>query len=570
MNRIHHRIQWVCVGWLIAAFIAFAQVENVQINNPVYTFLKRMEVKGIITKYHDGFLSFSRAEVAQFLQTINQQREHLTATEREMLDDFKTEFAQELHLQDVQRTVLFSDSTSLPQRLTDLFRWKEKYLYTWQDSTTSLFVNFLFAADFRSGNGNTYGNTTAETERIGGRIRGTIGNHFGYFLQGTNGLVFGDKIFVRSDPRLRENYKLSEPNSNSFDEVEGYVKLHTDWLTLQVGRERLLWGNSLDSDGKLYISDNASPFDMIRFDAEYGIVKFSFIHGWLLSENKAVYNSYSWSYDTYLSPKYIAGHRIELSFPHIFDIAANEMLIYSRPSPELAYLNPLNFFKSAEHSLQDRDNSLLAFDMETHFLENLQFSGSILIDDMDFKMLGTRAYVNQFAYQAGAYYIEPAGLENTDIAVEYTRINPYVYSHHIPVNMYANHGFILGNPLGPNSDAWKIRVGYLILRQLQVDGSFVRERHGDNLIDANGVLITNVGGNALMGHRSGDAMDVDFLGGARTNTNRYSVHIVYQFTKNFFCETRYEYRLAHVTSPIDGVVSNVIDRYLTIQIRCDL
>ncbi len=570
MNRIQFRIRWLCVGWLIAGSIVFAQIENVQTNNPVYAFLKRMEVKGMITRFHDGFLSLSRTEVAQFIQSVDQQRNRLTMTEREMLDDYKTEFAHELHLQNAQRTVLLSDSTSLPQRLTDLFRWKEKYLYAWQDTTASLFVNFLFAADYRSSDGNTYGNTTAETERIGGRIRGTIGKYVGYFLQGTNGLVFGDKTFAKSDPRLHANFKLNEGNSNSFDEVEGYITLHTDWLTLQVGRERLLWGNSLESSGKLYISDNAPPFDAIRLDAEYGIVKFSFIHGWLLGENSLVYNSYSNNYDTYIPPKYIAGHRIEFSFPHLFDIAANEMLIYSRSSLELAYLNPLNFFKSAEHSLQDRDNSLLAFDIETHFLENLQFSGSFLIDDMDFKKLGTRAFVNEFAYQAGAYYIEPVGLQNADIAVEYTRINPYVYTHHIPINSYANHGFILGNPLGPNSDAWKIRAGYLISRQLQVDISYARERHGDNIVDVNGVLVTNVGGNAALGHRTMDAEDVDFLGGARTDANSYGVHLVYQWTKEFFFETRYEYRSALITSPVDGTTHGTIDRYFMIQLRCDL
>lgn len=556
--------------WLIVGMALYAQVENVQSDNPVYSFLKRMEVKGIITRYHDGFLTLSRADVARFLQATDGQRERLTVTEQEMLDDFMTEFAHELHIQDAPKTLLFSDSTSLPERLMDLFRWKEKYLYAWQDSTASLFVNFLFAADFRSTDGNTYGNTTAETERIGGRIRGTLGQHVGYFIQGTNGLVFGDRMFARSDPHLRENYKFNETNSNSFDDIQGYVTYHSDWLTIQAGRERLLWGRSLESSGNLYLSDYAPPFDALRLDAEYGIVKFSFIHGWLLGENTLVYNPYSGSYDNYVPPKYIAGHRIEFSFQHLFDIAANEMVIYSRSSPELAYLNPLNFFKSAEHSLQDRDNSLIAFDMETHFIKNLQLSGSFLFDDMDFKKLGTKAYVNQFAYQAGAYYIEPAGLENTDISVEYTRIDPYVYSHHIPVNSYANHGFILGNPLGPNSDAWRIGFGYLISRELKIDLHYGRERHGDNILDANGVLITNVGGNASLGHRAGDAENVDFLGGARTTADRYGVHCVYQFTKEFYCEADIDYRSANVTSPVDGTRHGVIDRYYTIQIRCDL
>jgi hypothetical protein len=246
------------------------------------------------------------------------------------------------------------------------------------------------------------------------------------------------------------------------------------------------------------------------------------------------------------------------------------MVVYSRPSPELAYLNPLNFYKSAEHSLQDRDNSLIAFDIETHFLKNIQFSGSILIDDMDFKRLGTRHYVNQFAYQAGAYYIEPAGLQDVEMAVEYARINPYVYTHHILVNTYANHEFSLGNPLGPNSDMLRIQIGYLISSRARADIRYDGLRHGDNLLFPDGSLKTNVGGNVLMGHRAADAEEVDFLGGARTTVHRFSFHFVWQVTKEFFCETRYEYRTSRITSPVDATIRDIIDRFFTLQFRCDL
>jgi hypothetical protein len=564
------RIGWAWAVWIIAGSVVFAQIENVQTVNPVYTFLKRMEVRGIITRYHDGFLSLSRADVAHCLLTIDEQREHLSPVECEMLDDFRTEFAFDLHLQDIPRSILFSDSPSFPRRLTDMFRWKEKYLYAYQDSAASVFIDFLFSADYRSSTGDTHGNTSAETERIGGRIRGTIGKYIGYFLQGTNGLVFGDKAFAMTDPQLSENFKLNEPNSNSFDEVEGYITIHTNWLTLQVGRERLLWGNSLWNDGKLYISGDAPPFDVVRLEAEYGIMKFSFIHGWLLSKNESIYNSYTRAFDTYLAPKYIAGHRFEFSFPHLFDIAANEMVIYSRPSPEIAYLNPLNFYKSAEHSLQDRDNSLISLDIETHFIENIQFSGSILIDDMDFKRLGTRHYVNQFAYQAGAYYIEPAGMQDVEMAVEYTRINPYVYTHHILVNTYANHELSLGNPLGPNSDMWRIQLGYLISSRVSADVRYEWLRHGENLLFPDGSLKTNVGGNMLQGHRVADADEVDFLGGARTAVHRFGIDCTWQVTKEFFCETRYQYQTSRVTSPVDGTIRNTIDRLFMLQFRCDL
>ena len=52
-----------------AALPVAAQEENVPVANPVYDFLKRMELKGVIEHYYDAVLPFSRREVAECLTT---------------------------------------------------------------------------------------------------------------------------------------------------------------------------------------------------------------------------------------------------------------------------------------------------------------------------------------------------------------------------------------------------------------------------------------------------------------------------------------------------------------------
>ena len=50
---------------LTLACSAIAQVETVPANHPVYIFLKRMEVKGLIDRYHDAILPISRKDNPQ-------------------------------------------------------------------------------------------------------------------------------------------------------------------------------------------------------------------------------------------------------------------------------------------------------------------------------------------------------------------------------------------------------------------------------------------------------------------------------------------------------------------------
>ena len=53
------------------------------------------------------------------------------------------------------------------------------------------------------------------------------------------------------------------------------------------------------------------------------------------------------------------------------------MIVYSNRSMDLSYINPFNFYKSAEHANQDRDNSLLFLDLQNNSLKGISFYGSI-------------------------------------------------------------------------------------------------------------------------------------------------------------------------------------------------
>ena len=60
----------------------FSQVENVPITNSVYTFLKEMKVKGILSFIWEDDPVLSRFEVKDLLEKVNSQITELSSTEK--------------------------------------------------------------------------------------------------------------------------------------------------------------------------------------------------------------------------------------------------------------------------------------------------------------------------------------------------------------------------------------------------------------------------------------------------------------------------------------------------------
>ncbi|MEK9139095.1 MAG: hypothetical protein AAB393_18400, partial [Bacteroidota bacterium] len=242
---------------------SFAQAENVPVSHPVYDFLKRMEVKGHIVKYHDAILPLSRREVAQFLEALDQKQSSLTEREGSYLQRHISEFMYELN-----------DTTSPPNSMIDgaglsgyfssLSDDRQRYLYALTDSNLTFFVNGLLNLDGRQITGDALGTKRVWFGQFGGRIRGTVFQKLGYYLHGTNAQFYGSRQLLQRDRFISQAYTLGVTNTKNFDFVEGYVRYDANIVSVQLGRERLLWGSGFDQ--KMIASDNVRVYDFIRGD----------------------------------------------------------------------------------------------------------------------------------------------------------------------------------------------------------------------------------------------------------------------------------------------------------------
>ncbi len=495
-----------------------AQAEDVPAEHPVYAFLKKMSVERLIEGYNGTIIPISRHDVAGYLKTLAGERERLSRSEQGWLDDYLSEFQYDLTgSTEGFHSLIDSEEPSTGDALLATFSNREKYLSQSHDSSLSFFLNGLVDVDVRSIHGDALGKANAAFLQLGGRMRGTLYNRLGYYLQLTNAGFRGSRELLQRDPILSQSHELYVDNARNFDFAEGYLRYDGGLVSAQIGRERVLWGAGYGE--KLTISDNIGLFDFVRADVHYKAFRYTFMHAWLMGQQSTLPFRLPFDTSTVFSEptaadKYLAVHRFELSFPNVLDIGFQEMVVYSNRAPDLAYLNPLMLFESAQRARGDRDNMFWLFDLRTRALRDIELMGSILYDDFNLPDLFSNKWSDRYGWQAGMYYADMFGIPNTALTFEYTRIQPYVFSHgRSRDDSYTSDGRLIGTSIGPNADNLFFGVDYWPLRNLTLSLRVNFMRKGLNVVDSTGALVHNVGGDAFAPHRDSDPEMIHFLDG---------------------------------------------------------
>ena len=497
-----------------------------------------MSVKQVIGSIDDDVPNLSRGRVINFLEQIDEKSNELSSVEKKFLAKYKLEFFPEERTPE-NTTQLIDGDGKLSRRAADIFSDKKKYFYTYEKDENYLYVdlfgNLIFAKEFKPDS-----DSVAYLFDGGFRFQGTMFKHLGYNLMFQKGAISkSPSLAINVDPRLRNDYKFLEnyDNIQSYDFNGGYLRYKTSPMegmdiSAQIGREQLKFGFGYGE--RLALSGNAPDMDFLKFNFKYGIINFTSITASTVGPfNRNLDSNYS---------KYWAANMLKLSFPELFDVGMGDMVIYSR-ALDLGYLNPLIFYKFVEHSLQDRDNGLIFFDFQSHFLKNVQFQANFFMDENFIGQLSDlNRFNNKIAYQLGTYLYEPANIRNLSLIFEYTKIRPFVYTHVNPKNTYTSYTEILGNSIGPNADELRLNAIYNFSDRLQLDLLFRKIRKGNNIYDANGNLVKNVGGDVFQEYRYNiDPEDMYFLDGERVNTNVFRFDLKYEPIIGFNFHLVYNY-----------------------------
>lgn len=505
-------------------YISYSQAENVPVRHPVYDFLIHCETRGYLPHFSSSDLPWVRSDVIKALNLISQKKSSLSNWETKTLNIFIKEFIPI----DNQLSLFKGPSNTKQLTFKGLISDKEKYFYYYDDSSSIVRVEPLAEFDIRA----TDEDKSSMIATLGVRLSGSIKNNFGYYLQATNGrVVSGDRELALEDRRYNQSIKFSILKDD-IDLSQSHIRYNNDWFYFEFGRQTRLLGAGYGQ--RLFISDMSPPFDAIKVGAKFKSFEYSYIHGSLLGLPDSYWQS---GFTTHIDSKYTAQHRFAVR-PSWGEIAFWENIIYSDRFPDLAYLNPLSFMKSLEHALHDRDNSLMGMDLTFRPIDGIQVKGSFLLDDIIFENIGKNFWSNKFAWNLGVMATLPF---SANVALEYTLVKPYTFSHFNVQNSVTNDGRLLGSTLQPNTDELSLMTTFFYGQRYPIELDISFSRHGANIFRED-TLYYNAGGDVLQTRRPQDSDTVEFLSGDLRETLRIRVAGGYEIFRGFSAHAEYIFR----------------------------
>jgi len=512
----------------------------VDVRNTVYNYLKRMQLMKIIPDYNSSDIPVSRGEVASYLITIKKNLNKLSSTDNKIFRDFEIEFEYDMYGTTKDRYSIISK-----ENFKNIFdNNKQKNLYFYNDSNFTFFSDIFGSLSQRGSDGDSAGKNSILLGEFGFETHGTFYNSVGYFLgiSNTQKLAGNDSDIIfaaETYPEINVNNNFIEKKNYSL--FNGYLRYQTksNWLALTFGRTQLNQG--LGYIDKLFLSNNTLPFNFGNINLQYKSLKYSFTYGSLKGD----------SVGRPLKAKNIATHYLNINFSDAFKFGFWEAVITSNQPFSFTYLNPISFLTSADLSSgkdqTTQNNALIGFDIELVPFKNISFQSSLLIDDLTFGTLFKTDSLNEnkFGWQLGALWTNSLNIKNMDLAVEFTHLDPFVYSHRTNKSTYTNYSLPLGHALPPNSDEIALKLSYDISYRLRFDFLFQHQRSGTGIfLDSAGNIIANYGGNINFGLGDAYLRTNGFLDGIRINRNIFTANIFWEPLKQFYLEGQIQYKLS--------------------------
>ncbi len=487
---------------------AWAQPEIVPAEHPVYAFLHAQRVAGRLPEYHHEHRPVGRAEIQQHIDSLDARQQGLGAWEKRWVRLYRQEFFEPAG---AIEEIFGPGGIRLPHR-----RDTEKFFYHFQGDDWRVAWEVTGALSARASEDSVVlrgGALSGETV-VQGNWRGRVG----FYSRTFNGAVFsGQPRVLQRDPDLRPlYYPQIQPDDGQFDQSSASVRVAGRVAFAEIAQERLRVGAAF-GDG-LLLSADADYFPFVRAGVTTRRVHYTFLHGALGNRSRSVENPDAPGQGGLLGgpERYLALHRLTVQPLDALALSFTEMIVYGNRGPELAYLVPVNPFKTAEHAEYDQDNPLFALEAVARPLAGVEVHGTVLVDDANLGLIGRRSYSNKFAFQAGVGVSRRGALG----WAEYTRVDPFVYTHRFFLdgqyyNSYTHHGFGLGHPIGPNADQLAAGLRLWLPGRTRAAVTARYNRRGEDFVDASGQLVV-VGGDLLNGNQPPFESRVKrFLGGQR-------------------------------------------------------
>ena len=448
------RLGLLCaVALLLISSSVSAQSIYLPATHEVYPFLKRMEARGLLTNYRDAAKPLSRRVLAMHLKALEGAVDKMTEVERDEYEFLKGEFNYELSTlegdlepSEIRWHVI---SESYPGGILNL----EPNLYIGQTNI-----------------GKDYVRLRGQGLKFYGYAFDNVGYYFNFVDdREVGGAINFDKVNTPDPGIVPTKTGINELEYNT---TEVQMTFRVGAFDFSLEKMQNSWG--LARHGNLIFSDKAPSYPQIKMRVPVtDWLDFIYIHAELNSnviDSSRSYFADNSSIANYFREvdrlKYMAAHMIEFTPSNGVNISLGESVIYSDRGPLLIYLIPVMFFKSAEHYNRDKDNIQWFGNLDLNVIHNTNLYFTLFIDELNIDdLLNPKLERNQIGYTAG-FQTYDLLFKNTELNVEYTRINPWVYSHRYPATTFTNNGYVMGDWIGQNADNLYLDLSYHPMRSL--------------------------------------------------------------------------------------------------------
>lgn len=412
-------------------------------NTGVYEFIDELaniriiEVNSVIKPY-------SRLYIAGKLKEANNRRDALTLRQQKELDFYLRDFGKE-------------SGYAGQKKRTDLFYYN--------DSIFSLTVNPIAGGEiFQNDQGRaTYLRNGIEARAYAGRWGFSASlrdNH-------ENPLLGKDEYLTS-----REGGHIK--GSTDWSDMLGGVTYSWKWGNAGLVKEKTMWGNNYN--GANILSGKSPSFIHLRLQLKpTRWFTFNYIHGWLNSmvvdsaDSYWVRNSYGEDFREVYHRKYLAANMFTFTPLPGLKISAGNSIIYADENINPAYLIPLFFYKSVDHSLTsgiDNMNSQMFLDISSRQIKHLHLYSTLFIDELSVSRFTKKDEWNFLSWKAGFRLTDlPA---NLSLTAELTYTYPLTFQHYVPTLTFETAGFNLGHYLKDNSRELFLSLNYKPVRTLNI------------------------------------------------------------------------------------------------------
>ncbi len=441
----------------------------------------------------------------------------------------------------------WTDSTEYQSRnpvFKNFYRAKSD-LYHVDEPAFDLHVNpvlYLGVGADRGFEGTHYVNTR------GVEVRGMIDKKVGFYsFIGENQALF--PAYVRG--RIRDTnvvpgegfWKGFGENAVDFFTARGYITFNpTEHIGIQFGHDQNIIGNGARS---LILSDYAPSYLFLKTHVEVWRFKYSNLFTQMYAD---AYATGGGSLARRFPRKHLASHHLSFNISDNFNLGVFETIVFGRTdtamvgsSFDIAYLNPVIFYRAVEQQGGSQHNSILGADFKWNFLKHFSMYGQWIFDEfrLDQIQAGEGWWANKWSGQIGLKYIDALGIPNLDLQGEFNFSRPYMYAHRFIETNYAHYRQPLAHPLGANFREIMGIMRYQISPRLQFTGKAFMAMYGTDT----GEPGSNVGQNILLDYRSRDTEFGNEIGqGVGNDLLFVDLTASYQLRHNLFIDLQQTFR----------------------------